>query len=107
MKCLKVRSVTGQIDREIKEIKRGHGGARPGAGRKPKAGNLHCAYCGDARVALLARSVRHCRPLAFVVAALALGAPLDDIRRALGMSASQFAALYLNDPQWVGGRSDV
>jgi hypothetical protein len=92
---LKGGSVVGQINPEIKEIKRGHGGARPGAGRKPNMESFRCADCGDAKAAVLARAVRGCRPLQFVVAALALGVPLDDVRRALRMSASQFASMYI------------
>ncbi|MCK1517279.1 hypothetical protein IVB22_33205 [Bradyrhizobium sp. 190] len=82
---------------EFKEIKRtGHGGSRLGAGRKPgRDRRPSCADCNDPRAAALARAVKGARPLSFVVAMLSLGAPIDDIRRALGMSASQFAALYI------------
>jgi len=87
----------GHVFKEIKRFNpRGHGGVRPGAGRKPKLKSLQCSACGDAKAAVLASAARGCRPLAFVMAAMALGVPTDDIRRALGgMSASQFASLYL------------
>ncbi|MET4283569.1 hypothetical protein [Bradyrhizobium sp. LA6.12] len=86
---------------EIKTIKkrfnpRGHGGARPGAGRKPKnsVGQLNCAECGDPRAAALAVAVKRAKPLQFVLAMVALNAPLDLARRTLGMSPSQFIELY-------------
>jgi transposase-like protein len=81
---------------EFKEIKQsGHGGFRPGAGRKPgRDRRPSCADCQDPRAAALATIVRDAKPFQFVLAMLALGAPIDQIRRALGMSQSQFAALY-------------
>jgi hypothetical protein len=89
----------GHVREQIKEIKRfnprGHGGSRLGAGRKPKVKSLRCSACGDAKAAVLAGAALGCRPPAFVMAAMALGVPVDEIRAALGMSASQFASLYL------------
>jgi hypothetical protein len=81
---------------EFKQIKRsGHGGFRPGAGRKPsKDKRPSCADCQDPRAAALVLAVKGCRSIQFVLAMLSLGAPPDAIRRALGVSQSQFAALY-------------
>jgi hypothetical protein len=82
------------------ETKFKHGGTRPGAGRKP--GSLKratCAACGDPRAAALAIAVSGSGAFQFVLAMLALGAPFEDIRRALQMSQSQFAALYQQQSQ--------
>jgi len=89
---------------EIKQIKRsGHGGFRPGAGRKPSRDKRpSCADCQDPRAAALALAVKGCRSIQFVLAMLSLGAPPDDIRRALGISQSQFAGLY--GSECSGGR---
>ncbi|GMO40918.1 hypothetical protein TM233_58910 [Bradyrhizobium sp. TM233] len=81
---------------EFKQIKRGHGGARPGAGRKPgDARRPRCAACGDARAAALASAVRGARAIQFITAMLALGSDIDTICRALNLSRNQFATTYL------------
>jgi hypothetical protein len=81
-------------DSDFKEIKHGHGGYRIGAGRKPGGARRPRCECGDPRAAALSVAVAQARPFQFVTAMLALAAPLDDIRLALGLSRSQFLALY-------------
>jgi hypothetical protein len=95
-------------DGEFKQIKRsGHGGFRPGAGRKPSRDRRpSCADCQDPRAAALALAVKGCRSIQFVLAMLSLGVPPDDIRRALGISQSQFAGLYGRELS-AGGRDQV
>jgi hypothetical protein len=96
LEMLKDGSMAGQINQEIKTFKHRHGGARVGAGRKRGSGTQsRCAECSSVKAILLARAAQDCRPLPFVLAAFALGIPIDEVRRALGMSSSQFAALYL------------